>query len=141
MNCKMVQRLLNRYIDNELTEDIQGHLSGCKDCTYRLSELSKIKELTGATPVYQTNPFLLTRITSAIREITPFPIGILKVWVPIATLLIIISGIILYRLPEAERPVTKGSEIFNIPVIPENMERITLNLLVYTNGEVPYVRF
>lgn len=139
MRCGKIQRLLNRYIDNELTEDIQGHLAGCKGCTHRLNELTRIKELLGVTTAYQPNPFLLTRIASAIKEITPIPIGILRVWVPIATILILLAGFILYRLPEVEKPVR--TTIFDIPTVPENMERITLNLLVYTNGEVPYVRF
>lgn len=134
MKCKKVQRLLNRYIDNELPVDLHEHLEGCKECTYRLKELTRIKELIGAAAPYPTNPFLLTRIASAIEGVMPFPIWILRVWVPIATAFIFITSIIIYRLPEIERPVPKETEIFNIPVTPENMERITLNLLVYTNG-------
>lgn len=136
MNCRMVQRLLNRYIDNELPVDLHEHLEGCKDCTHRLSELSRIKELVGSIPAYQPNPFLWTRIASAIEEKLPIPIGIIRVWIPIATILIILTGSILLILPKAKEP-----EIFTIPITQENMERITLNLLVYTNGEVPYVRF
>lgn len=135
MKCKNVQRLLSSYIDNELTGDIQGHLSGCKECTHRLNELTRIKELVGTIPAYEVNPFLFTRISSAIKEEIPIPIGLIKIWVPIAAMLILIAGIILYRLPEAEKPV-----VFETPIRPENMERLTLNLLVY-NGEVPYVRF
>lgn len=155
MKCKNTARLLNMYADNELPEQtrsvLQGHLAGCEKCTHKLNEIMKLKELIAAAAPYPVNPFLWTRIAEGIREEIPMPIGvlvpgILRVWIPIAAVLILLSGFILYKLPVPERTVHKGtlSTILDMPISPENMEKITLNLLVYSNGlakEAPYVKF
>lgn len=156
MKCKKIERLLNVYLDNELPEQIkpaiQGHLSGCEKCTHTLNEIVKLKELIGTTTPYPVNPFLWTRIAESLKEEALIPIGvlitkILRVWVPIATMLILLSAVILYRLPELKIPAYKGTlaTILDMPIVPENMEKITLNLLVYSNGlarrEVPYAKF
>lgn len=158
MKCRKAQRLLNIYIDNELPGQkmsaVNGHLAGCPQCAITLNKLTKLKELAGTTTPYTANPFLWTRIAEGIKEGIPIPIGplvlkFLRIWVSIASVLILVSGITLYRLP-VEKEVLYGetssmeATIFEIPVTPENMEKITLNLLVYTNGltgEVPYVNF
>lgn len=146
------------YIDNELPEQsnlsVETHLAECKQCTNTLNEFSRLKELIGKTTPYSANPFLWTRVAEDIKEGLPIPVGILvprflKAWIPIATIFILFSGFILFKLPEPQKiqyktPLTMETAIFNIPLKPENMERITLNLLVYTNGitgEVQHAKF
>lgn len=152
MRCERVERLLNMYIDKELPEKTQsivnGHLAGCDRCTHTLNELNRLKELVGTTAPYPVNPFLWTRIAEGLKEEVPIPIGILvpkvlRVWVPIATILILLSGLMLYR---TEKPVYKTKSliqtaVLDIPATPENMEKITLNLLIYTNGGIHYAKF
>lgn len=155
MKCKKIQHLINMYADNELPGQtrsvVQGHIAGCEKCAHTLNEITKLKEIIGAAVPYPVNPFLWTRIASGIREEMPIPTGvlipkILRIWVPIASVLIILTGIFMHNLPEQEKPVyDKGTltTIMDMPIIPENMEKITLNLLVYANGilkEVPHVK-
>lgn len=148
MKCKKIMRLLNMYVDDELPENLQvslkGHIETCKDCNHKLNEFMKLKELIGTSTQYTANPFLWTRVLEGIREEMPVPIGILvprllKAWIPIASILIVISGFILYKLPESREPLYKvpspiETTVLNIPTSSMNMEKITLNLLVYTNG-------
>lgn len=152
MRCKKTQRLLNMYIDNELATEVhsavQGHIGVCQKCSTTLNELNKLKELVGTTTPYPVNPFLWTRIAAALKEEIPIPIGVLvpkflKIWVPVAAALILFCGFLLYK---TERPVyTKKSliqtAVLDIPITQENMEKITLNLLVYTNGGMTYAKF
>lgn len=156
MRCKVVKRLLNGLMDNELVGEIQdtvkGHLEGCKECSHRLKELTKLKEMVRTSTPYTANPFLWTRIANSIKEEMPVPIGILiprilRLWIPIASVLTIVCGLALFNLIKTEEPADRGalSTILDMPITPENMEKITLNLIVYTNGitqkEMPYVQF
>lgn len=159
MRCKKVFNLLNMYADREISQDmhshIEKHLAGCKKCTGTLNEILRLKNIIGTVPQYTANPFLWTRIAEGIKQLVPAPVSLpvlnfLRVWVSAAGILIVLSGFVLFNLPEIERPrndtdrqsITR--QMLEVPITPENMEKITLNLLVYTNGklpEVPYVKY
>lgn len=150
MNCSKIERLLNMYIDKELPADrattLHEHLAGCQRCTQRLNELTQLKGLVQTIPKYTPNPFLWTRITTALSETPVVPIRVvasrvLRLWVPVACTLILMSSIILTRVSKLEVSMYKEKPsmqkaILEIPATPENMERITLNLLVYNTEEM-----
>lgn len=158
MKCSDIEHLLNRYIDKELparkTAVLEGHLAGCQKCTQKLNESIKLKGLVQALPAYTVNPFLWTRIRTAIG-MKPAAVPawiiipkILKLWTAIACSLILISSIVLTKVTKTEQFMYKEElsvqkAILEIPAVPENMEKITLNLLVYngTKTEVPYGLF
>lgn len=157
MKCSKTQRLLNMYIDKELPADkvtaLQGHLAGCQRCTQRLNELVQLKELVQTAPKYTANPFLWTRISAALTKKPAIPTWVvapkvLKLWTAVACMLILISSIVLTQVTKVEvsmyqeRPSIQN-EILEIPAKPENMERIALNLLVYTTRgmEVNYALY
>lgn len=158
MKCKKASILLNRYIDNELSgemrAEVQGHLAKCENCNNILKEMTHLKNAFAAIPRHAANPFLWTRIADKIKCPVPlvfgFPIPkLLHIWITMACVLIVSSGIVLYKISEPEKEQETASEnlsaqILESPMRPENMEKITLNLLVYTNGkplEAPYVKF
>lgn len=158
MRCKKVVRSINMYVDNELPENekssVRTHISECSKCSQIFNELMKIKENMGKIPVYSPNPFLWTRIEAELRQ-NPYIPDFLNIpqlirgWVLAASLLLVIFGAALYKLPRTEETSDTMSpsitnSIMEIPNTPENMEKITLNFLVYTNGyawEAPYARF
>jgi hypothetical protein len=57
MKCKDIKKLLNSYIDNELSEkDVQRvriHLQECIDCAEETAELDKVKEMMHCLPKLQ----------------------------------------------------------------------------------------
>lgn len=157
MNCSKAEHLINMYIDKELpakkTVVLEGHLAGCQKCTQKLNESIKLKGLVQASPAYTANPFLWTRIRTAIGSKPAVPAWIiipkiLKLWTVAACSLILVSSIVLTKITRAEQFMYKEESsiqkaILEIPAIPENMEKIILNLLVYnaTKMEVPYGLF
>lgn len=148
MKCSIIQRLLNRYIDNELPGkdifDIKEHLAGCAQCTHKLNELTTLKGFIGGITPYTANPYLWTRIAESIHRGVPIPISILttkifKIWIPVATAFIVLSTIALFYVPEPQRPLRENivsleNALLNMPRTPDNLENITINVLVYTNG-------
>jgi hypothetical protein len=158
MKCKNVIREINMYIDNELpdieSDNVKNHIAMCPHCGKIYNGLVKVKEGIGSLPVFNPNPYLWTRIEAELRE-NPFTPGLLNIpqiirtWVSIASILVIVFGIVLYNLPQAEdNSDTASSSITNsimeIPNTPENMEKLAINFLVYTNGyawEAPYAKF
>lgn len=148
VKCNKTKRLLNMYLDKELPikegSEIKGHLKDCKKCNHYMAGLNLVKESIAGESSYNTNPFLWTRIKEAITEkpFIPGPLaipGIVKLWMPIAVFSIFISLSVLHSLPTAQSLITKEPKtmettILEVPITPENMEQITLNLIVYTNG-------
>jgi predicted anti-sigma-YlaC factor YlaD len=146
------------YLDNELPENKKGivkeHITACSHCASTFNSIAKVKNNIGKVPVFSPNPYLWTRIAAELKE-APYSPGIfgvpqaIKVWASAVSILLIISGIVLYNLPETEDTASISSStitnsIMEIPSTPFNMEKITINFLVYTNGyawEAPYARF
>jgi len=150
MKCNKIERLLNQYVDNELLEQkipiVKSHLDGCPNCTEKYNELITLKGIIKTQISYEANPFLWTRISSTITQ-KPILVGvglipkILKVWIALASVLIVISGSTLFYLnnktssANTEEPTVEKA-ILEIPNLPGNMERITLNLMIYTNKKM-----
>ena len=157
MNCKKTERLLNQYVDNELPSTkfslVKSHLESCNNCLQKHEELLKLKNIVKAQMGYTGNPFLWTRISTAIsQEPIMSVIGLipklLKTWLTIASLLIIVSSSSLLYINALTMAIDKKDSsientILEMPDIPENMEKITLNLIIYTskNMEANYGLF
>lgn len=167
MKCKKCQNILNKYLDKEIPKEqipaLETHISSCSDCSQLSSELSSIKTLLHNTPTVEPNPFLWTRIRTALEETPPLPIyinaiKIFKIWVPVAFSLIIALSFVLRELMTVEanfaRYINQESPTLEraikaIPATPENLERIAINTIVYrenlnwkfSNGEVNHVGF
>ena len=149
MKCKKAQRMLNRYLDHILAPgeevNLQEHIRICPQCRNRLREIEQLQELLGTETAYEPNPFLWTRVKAGLQEpnsvpgLFPLPV-IIKAWVPLAILIILLAIFTLSRIPGVEnqslyhKPQSMETTIMQIPGTPENLERITINLLVYGNG-------
>jgi len=158
MKCKNVIRKMSMYIDNELpdieSDNIKNHIAMCPHCAKIYAGVVKIKQNIGSLPVFNPNPYLWTRIETELRA-NPYAPGLLNIpqiirtWVSIASVLLIVFGIVLYKLPQIEDVSDSESSsitnsIMEIPNNPENLEKIAINFLVYTNGyawEAPYAKF
>ena len=149
MKCEKIKKSINRYADGEeVNEKIIRHIESCESCTKESRQISRIKELAGSLPVYPVNPFLWTRISAALEKqpVIPYGVGALKLWVATASALILLAGTILALTPR-QQPVstadTVNNALLSFPATPENMEKLTLNFLFYSNGlkttEVIYV--
>jgi len=148
MKCAKTETLISKLIDHELPQNeaavVQSHIDSCPNCRLFLSELTALKGLSKTAADYKANPCLWTRIAQGIASITPVSIlagasKLVKIWVAMASVLVTTTGAILYEMHDTEREQPTSaesieSEIFNIPPTPENLEKITLNMLVYTNG-------
>ena len=146
MKCKKTQRMLNRYLDHVLAAGketaLQEHISKCPRCRNKLREMKQLKVLLGTETAYSPNPFLWTRIKAGLQEpnnipgLFPLP-AIIKAWVPLAILIILLAAFTLSRLPGVknwyfyDKPQSIETVIMRIPGTPENLERISLNFLVY----------
>lgn len=148
MNCKNYLKLINKLIDNELESSqklsLESHLKICPECFTAFKELGGLKKTIRQIPAFDGNPFLWTRIYEAIKN-SPVaePIFALpkffKTWVAVAAAFTIITGGLLFAIPEDSEETDPKTEmesaIYGIPSNPENLERITINFLVYTNSK------
>jgi len=86
MRCKKVQKMLTGFLDGEASPKnaslIREHLSGCEECSRRLSEARKVMHWAGAWQPVEFSPAFLTRLKARIRSEAEPKTSILTLWFP-----------------------------------------------------------
>jgi predicted anti-sigma-YlaC factor YlaD len=72
MNCKLIEKKLIFYIDNELdakdSASVRAHLDECPKCKFIYNQIYESLELINEDKLTDSNPFFYTRVMEGIRK-------------------------------------------------------------------------
>ena len=136
MRCKKIRKMLNRYVDGELSaryqEGVRRHLASCDCCERELASITRLKDVFSALETEELPRSLWPKIAKRLAEqkgmepVWTFSESVARRLIPVAAAALLIVGFfIFYHREESGQQVALDAVLIDETFSPDERAIIT----------------
>ncbi len=151
MQCKEVKKIISRYIDGEMTEELKGsfeaHLKSCPGCQTQCMKIARMWDTLSDLPELKPNAWAFTRLQAQLDQ--PVVQSVPSLWdrllIPATSMIMLMTGLWLGSLTwnannsevaqKSSEDVWENAYTESIEPVPESsLSSVYFELASLTNG-------